>query len=107
MHELIFTPAANTDLIEIARQIELESGSLETSERFVGRVIDKCEALAALNSILGRPRPELLPDLRSVPFGNYLIFIRYLPSLQQSERLEIVNILHARRDIQALFSKQD
>lgn len=43
MPELGFTPAANADLVDVARHIETESGSIETGERFVGRIIAKCE----------------------------------------------------------------
>ena len=106
MPELVFTPAANADLVAIALHIEEESANLETAERLVERIIAKCQALAGLSSVMGRPRPELLPDMRSVPFGNYLIFLRYTPSVEVRDRLEIVNILHASRDIGAVFAKR-
>ncbi len=51
--------------------------------------------------MMGRPRPELRPDLRSFPFGNYVIFFRYL-----EDTLEVVSILHAHRDIERIFDEQ-
>ncbi len=106
MPELVFTPAANADLIAIAEHIEQQTGSLASAERYAGRILAKCTALASVASIMGRPRQELLPELRSVPFGNYLIFIRYMPSIDRPDQLEIVNIVHASRDIGEMFKKR-
>ena len=55
---------------------------------------------------MGRARPDLLPDVRSVPFRNYLIFLRYAPSVEVRDTLEIVNVLHASRDIGAAFRER-
>ena len=54
--------------------------------------------LAALPGTMGVARPELLPDLRSVPYGNYVIFFRYT-----GEAFEVVNILEGHRDIGGYF----
>jgi toxin ParE1/3/4 len=98
VHRLIFTHAAHANLIEIANYIEGSSGSPATAERFVGSLVERCEHLAELPGVLGRPRPELLPDLRSTPHGNYVIFFRYV-----DDALEVVNILEGHRDIAAFF----
>jgi toxin ParE1/3/4 len=50
---------------------------------------------------MGRPRPELRPDLRSHPFKSYVIFFRYL-----EDTLEIVNILEGHRDIDTFFGNE-
>ena len=47
---------------------------------------------------MGRARPELGDGLRSAPFESYVIFFRYV-----GERFEVVDILHGRRDVDALF----
>ncbi len=47
---------------------------------------------------MGRSRPELGPDLRSFPVGNYMIFYQPL-----DEGIEIVRIISAARDVDALF----
>jgi toxin ParE1/3/4 len=40
-------------------------------------VTDYCEHIARLPTQLGRPRPELGRDYRSITFGSYVIFLRY------------------------------
>lgn len=59
---------------------------------------ERCTRLAALPGELGRPRPELREDLRSVAHGNYVIFFRYL-----DDAVEIVNVIEGHRDIERLF----
>ena len=51
---------------------------------------------------MGRPRTELRPDLRSHPYGNYMIFFRY-----GDDELEIVKVLEGHRDIKAFFADED
>ena len=45
MPELVYTPAANADLIDIAAWIESQSASLETAERFLERIMAQCESI--------------------------------------------------------------
>jgi toxin ParE1/3/4 len=51
---------------------------------------------------MGRPRPELRPDLRSFAFKGYVILLRY-----EGDWLEIVNIIEGHRDIDARFYPGD
>ncbi|MGH9741426.1 MAG: type II toxin-antitoxin system RelE/ParE family toxin, partial [Candidatus Acidiferrum sp.] len=46
----------------------------------------------------GRLREELLPGIRSFPFGSYLIFYRVV-----TKAIEIVRVLHGARDIENIF----
>ena len=46
---------------------------------------------------MGRPRPELGHEIRSYPFGNYLIFFRYAEN-----RFEVIRIIERHRDISTL-----
>lgn len=56
-------------------------------------------ALLADNPALGRARPELLPGLRSfVALGTYVLFYRPV-----GPDLELVRVLHAARDVDAVF----
>lgn len=103
MRRLIFTPAASVDLIEIANYIEQTSGRLDVAEAFVEKLVAHCPRIARSPVLLGRKRPELLPDLRSVPSGKYLIFIRYLGDGPASGTVEVVNILRGSREIEAFF----
>ncbi len=103
MRRLIFTPAAQTDLLDIAQHIEAQSGHIDVAEAFVGQLVAHCERIARSPARLGRSRPELLLDIRSVPSGKYLIFVRYLGPADQPETVEVVNILRGRRDLEAFF----
>lgn len=44
------------------------------------------------------------PGFRSVTFGAYVIFLRYLGVSRRGR--EVVNVLHGARDIEALFEDQ-
>ena len=106
MRDLVLTPAAQADLIAIAEFIEPSNGDLETAERFIGRLLEQCRKIASLPVLLGRPRPELLPGVRSVPFAKYLIFIRCLGPHDAPDTVEVLNVLHGSRDIPAFFAKR-
>ena len=106
MPRLVLTPLARANLIEIAEYIESESGSIDAAERFVGRLLAKCEDLAALPAQMGRQRSELLPGLRSTALGNYVIFFRYVVLPEADEGFEVVNILEGHRDIGAYFRRK-
>jgi toxin ParE1/3/4 len=58
----------------------------------------QCRKLASLPGTLGRPRPELRPDIRSFPFKGYMIFFRY-----KDDMFEVVNVLEGHRDVIAYF----
>jgi plasmid stabilization system protein ParE len=50
------------------------SGSVAAGEAFVKKLRAQCHKLAAIEGTIGRARPELRPDIRSVPYKNYVIF---------------------------------
>src|SRR4051812_4916532 len=56
--------------------------------------------LGALSAVLGRARPELRPDIRSFPFRNYIILLRYI-----EKTIEIINVIESHRDLDAIFRK--
>jgi len=100
---LKYLDAAKNDLVEIARYIARECGSRNVAVNFVGRIRAYCRKLAATEtSQRGTYRSELVDGMRSEPFGNYVIFFRYV-----GNRLEVVNILEGHRDITAYFSNPD
>ena len=102
MPKLVISTAAREDLASIESYLESVSGSTSTAEAFVDKIIAKCENWARLPTIFGRPRPDLLPDLRSAPFGNYIVFFRY-----SAGAFVVVNVLHAARDLDAYFAQDD
>ena len=90
----------------------LRSKTLTRSENiFAGKVVmlksdetlrtpcaSNAAKLASLPGTLGRPRPDIRPDLRSFPYKGYIIFFRYLPDV-----FEVVNILEGHRDLATYF----
>jgi toxin ParE1/3/4 len=97
-----YLASARRDISEIYHYIESRSESSVTAERFVSRLRAQCLHIAELPTMLGRPRPELRPDLRTFSFQGYLIVLRYV-----GEVVEIVNIFEGHRDIEAIFRKDD
>jgi toxin ParE1/3/4 len=96
---LRYSTAARTDLRQIYRYIREQRGSGIVALQFVERLRRKCSELADAPIQMGRPRSELRADLRSQPFGNYMIYFRYLDKV-----LEVVNVLEGHRDVVAFFS---
>ena len=88
------SPQAEHDLEEIGDYIAEDSPS--NAERFIERLTQRFVALGR-NSRIGRARPELKPDLRSFPFGAYLILYRPIV-----EGVEIVRVVHAARNLDDL-----
>ena len=100
MRRLIYLSSARDDLDTIFDHIADEAGSARIAEAFVGRIINRCEYVAGLPGILGTARPELRTDIRSMPHQGYVIFFRC-----HGSRMEIVNVLNARRDIIRYFDE--
>lgn len=100
MRKLHFTDAASNDLRAIAIQIANESRSREIAVGFANRLREKCRHLASLPGVLGTARPELREGIRSTPCQGYVIFFRY-----RGDAVEIVNILHGSRDVEAYFEE--
>ncbi|TFF21716.1 type II toxin-antitoxin system RelE/ParE family toxin [Jiella endophytica] len=101
MPRLRYLPSAKADLVEILGYVTRQSGSLLVGRRFVALLRQKCASLAALPGLIGTPRPELRPDIRSFAFRGYVIFFRYL---DDRATFEVVDILEGHLDIEALFS---
>lgn len=99
MSRAVFLTAAQTDLVDVLVHVTELSGSLVTGREVVASLRAQCHKLAALPGTLGGARPELRADIRSFPYRNHVIFFRYV-----GETLEVVNILHARRDIAGHFA---
>lgn len=99
---LKYLDSAKQDFVNILRYIARESGSLAIGRQFVGALRQKCRHLAGLPGHMGRPRPELRPDMRSFAFRGYVIFFRYT-----GDAFEVVNILEGHRDIEGYFEQGD
>ncbi|GGF28579.1 hypothetical protein GCM10011611_38290 [Aliidongia dinghuensis] len=98
MKRAVFLRSVERDLLSIFTFIAEASDSIAVADRFVRQLRQHCHKLASLPGTLGRARPELLPDIRSVPYRGYVIFFRYV-----DERFEVVDILEGHRDVDAFF----
>jgi toxin ParE1/3/4 len=73
--------------------------SLEIADNLV-REIDRVTHRIAANPLARRSREDLLPGLRSALARPHTIFFRIA-----NDDVEIVRVLHERRDFPALFAK--
>ena len=96
--KLILSNAALRDLDDVFEYLAERFADNARAREFVDAIVAQIEKIAGLPSIVGRPRDNLLPGLRSFPFRGYLIFMRY-----EEDSLVVVNILHSRRDTDAAF----
>ena len=91
---------AELDMLEIAERIAEDAGR-PAAHRFFDELEEKL-ALYATQPEAGRARPELSEDLqsdlRSFPFGRYIIFYRLTDN-----GIAVVRVLHGSRDIPSLF----
>jgi toxin ParE1/3/4 len=99
---LRFSAAAKDDLDSIAEYIARQSGSRMVAERFTRGLRGKCHDLARAPIQMGRSRVELRAGLRSHPYGNYVIYFRYVGDV-----FEVVNVLEGHRDAAAFFTSRE
>ena len=71
------------------RQADVFAAALDREMRDLGR-----------HPLMGRARPELLTDLRSFPFGRYVIF--YMP---RKRGIEVMRVLRGAQDLKPLFQQ--
>ncbi len=98
MYKLYYLDQAIDDLIHIKRYIAKESSNQKTALQYTNKIRKQCRKLAQLPDKMGRSRPELREDLRSIPYGNYVILFPYI-----DDNLEVVTIIEGHRDIENLF----
>ncbi|MFT4074694.1 MAG: type II toxin-antitoxin system RelE/ParE family toxin [Asticcacaulis sp.] len=92
---VVFSSAFSKDLNEISDYIALDSPKRAFS--FTEDIRQRCLSLGDMPES-GAARPELGPNMRSVPFGRYVIFYIIYP-----DRLRIVRILHGARNLKTVF----
>jgi plasmid stabilization system protein ParE len=107
MPRLVYLETALQDMADIGAYIQRESASLAVSKKFVGKLMDYCEQIAKLSSLIGRARPEFGLNYRSITFGSYVIFFRYADEDGPRSQLYVVHIVHGARDLEAYFVQND
>ena len=88
-------PQAEADVLEI--WIFIAEDSVDAADKWVDTLDEKL-ALWATQPMIGRARDELFPDMRSFPFGRYVVF--YAPLI---DGIDVVRVLHGSRDIDTNF----
>ena len=95
--KVLWSLAAEEDLISVWMYVARQASETIADDqlRAIGRV---SEAIGEW-PLAGRGRDETLAGLRSIPASPYVIFFR-----PKSGGVEILRVLHERRDIDAIFS---
>jgi toxin ParE1/3/4 len=88
-------PEAEADIEAIVLYIAEDNPS--AAVRWHTEILRKCRSLADMPGI-GAARPEIRPDLRTFPVGNYLLLYRQLEG-----GAEIVRVVHGARQWNALL----
>ena len=90
-HRLIIAPAAKNDL-KAVYQYGLRQWGKTQSEGYLSTIKSQFWLLTQ-QPLMGIERPELLPDMRSLPIESHTLFYRVT-----ANRIEIVRVLHGRQD---------
>ena len=98
MPAVVVRPRALSDLAEIWAYVA--EGSSDQADGFVDLIDSKFQALSRRPG-MGRRRPELAPDIRSLTVGRYVVFCVSL-----SSGIEVVRMLHGSRDIESIFQNE-
>jgi toxin ParE1/3/4 len=92
-------PEVRGDLKEICRYIARDSP--DAAGRLRSLFFERFRLLAR-HPLIGEARDDLTENLRIFPVGNYIILYRPM-----SAGIEVVQVVHAARDIDVVFRKPD
>lgn len=95
---VVLSENAISDLEAIGTYIFENSGSENIANGFVDRIKDRCQNIGNAPRG-GRPRGDILPGLRIVPFEHSAI-IAYV---MDNDLVHIVNVFYGGRDYEALM----
>jgi toxin ParE1/3/4 len=97
---VVWAPKSKKDLRDVWRYYE-RVASPEIADKLLREIDEAGERLAG-KALMWRARDEIMPGLRSVLVHPYTVFYRL-----NDGAVEIVRILHERRDIARVFSKRE
>jgi toxin ParE1/3/4 len=95
--EVFFRPEAIADLQDIYRVIYRVSQSDVTATRFVERIMARARRVGDAPRG-GRPRDDLSPGLRTVPFERTAVI-----AYRVGDVVEITNVFYGGRDYESLY----
>jgi len=96
---LAWAPRAEKDVAEIWRYLAAEA-SIKTADNLLRQITRAAERVAE-RPLTGRARDPLKPGLRSVLVHPYLVFYRIAGG-----GIEVVRVLHQRRNLAAALSEE-
>jgi toxin ParE1/3/4 len=92
-YQLVIAPVAKNDLKDIY-QYGLRQWGQAQSESYLVDIKNQFWLLTE-QPLIGVERPELLPNIRSLPIDSHTVFYRL-----NANRVEILRVLHGRQDPQ-------
>lgn len=95
MAAFILSEKAEKDIVEIWAYVAADD--VDAADRFVDTVTGKLTKLTE-TPYIGRLRNDLGKDLRSLPFGDYVIIYRPV-----EVGIEVVRVVHGARNLTGLF----
>jgi len=99
--EVTYRPEAIADLQDIFRNIAETSQSPTIAAGVVGRITARCRRIGDV-PFGGRPRDDLYPGLRTVPFERKAVI-----AYRVGDVVEITNIFYGGRDFEALYRNEE
>ena len=94
MSRVLKTFRAEEDLHEIWAYIAEDNPT--AADKLIGE-FDRAFRLLADHPKMGRERSAILPGIRSLPVGNYVIFF-----VEEAEGVKVVRVLHGARNLESL-----
>ncbi|MEW9835977.1 type II toxin-antitoxin system RelE/ParE family toxin [Mesorhizobium marinum] len=96
-----YRQSAQNDLADIVRFLVENGASIDVALKFVLRIEDRCQRIGdAPHS--GRPRDDLMPGLRTVPFEHSAVIAYIIVG----DVVCILNIFYGGRDFEALYRNE-
>jgi toxin ParE1/3/4 len=95
--QVLFRPQAERDLEEIGNFIAADNPARAVT--FVRELRERCARIAAA-PMAHTARPELGDNIRSCPYGRYVIFFHSTNGI-----VSIVRVLHSARDLSRVFGE--
>jgi toxin ParE1/3/4 len=97
---ICLAPQARADLDAIWLYIAQETASHAIATRIIVSITDKFGLFAKFPHLGKSLESDLRPNVRTFPVNNYVIFYRV-----KSAEIRILRIIHASRDLQAIFAE--
>ena len=97
---VLWSPEAEEDLVAIWRYVAQEASPDIADKQLI--LIDQATTTLREWPLAGRARDDVLPGMRSLVARPYVVFYRVA-----GQGVEVVRVLHGRRDIDSIFIGND